>query len=102
MLYPIVASLLKGMVFFLHLYSWLIVIDAAFTLFTRPRDKDTRLKQVLRKMADPINNVFRRLLRKMGAATMPVDISPMLSLISLWVLSGLFRKLSNGFYELFF
>jgi uncharacterized protein YggT (Ycf19 family) len=101
LLYPIVASLLRGMVLFLNLYSWLIVIDAAFTLFTKPKDGSTRLKQVLREMTDPINNVSRKLLQKFGATLMPIDISPMLSLIFLWVLSGLFRNLSHRYYELF-
>ena len=102
MAYPILASLMKRIVFFLNIYSWLIVIDATLTIFSRPKDKDIRLKRLLKKIADPINNVFRKVLRQLGSAAMPVDISPLLSLIAIWIVSGLINLASERFYELYF
>ena len=101
MIYLIIASVLKGLLLFLNLYSWIIVADAVFTIFTRPKNRDNILKQILRRIADPLNRVFRKALRKLSAA-MPVDLSPMLSLVAIWILYQLihqfYEHLINRFY----
>ncbi|MDD4680168.1 MAG: YggT family protein [Clostridia bacterium] len=100
MAFPILASALKGIVLFLHLYSWLIVISAALTLFTRQKDKPGKVKITLKKLTDPINNIFREMMSKPGGKRIPIDISPILSLILIWVISGLLIHLAEYFYHL--
>jgi uncharacterized protein YggT (Ycf19 family) len=102
LLFPIILYTLKGIVIFLNIYSWFIVLDAAFTLFSRPKDKDNRLKLILRKIVDPVNNIFRKELRKRGTVAMPADISPLLSLIVIWIVIGFFNLLLERSYEIFF
>ncbi|HHU48422.1 MAG: YggT family protein [Caldicoprobacterales bacterium] len=101
MLSTITACFLKGVMLFLNLYSWLIVIDVTYALFTKPKDKNSRPMQVLRNMTDPVNNVFRRMLRRHGVVNMPVDISPLLSLIAIWVIYQLFNLFFKRFYKPF-
>jgi len=100
LLFRIIAFLLKGIILFLNFYSWIIVVDAVFILFTRPKDKNNRVKQILRKITNPINNVFRKALRYIGAATAPVDFSPMLSLIVIWIVTQLINQLYKYFINL--
>jgi uncharacterized protein YggT (Ycf19 family) len=94
-LFQIAASLLKGAVLFLYVYSWLIVIQSALLVFTRPKDKESKALLLLRRAAEPVNGPFRRLLHRTEASKMPVDISPMLSLAALWVLSQLLNQLAE-------
>ncbi|HHU79664.1 MAG: YggT family protein [Caldicoprobacterales bacterium] len=96
----IAAYILKSMVYLLNIYSWLIVFDATLRLFTRPKDKVTELRLLLKRMADPINNIFRKMLRKMGSSGMPVDISPMVSLIAVWVVSNILNHLAGYYFGL--
>ncbi|MGI6538697.1 MAG: YggT family protein [Caldicoprobacterales bacterium] len=95
MIYQVLSSLLKGMALFLYLYSWLIVIEGFLTIFSRPKDKYAEWKTVLKKMTDPINNIFRRVARTMGGAKMPIDLSPIVSLIILWMLSEFLLQLAR-------
>mgnify|MGYP000898253824 CR=1 FL=1 len=94
MLYPIVVSLLKGAALFLDIWSWLIFIHSALTVFARPKDKESKIVKLLGRMTEPINAPFRRLLKRMGTYGMPLDLSPMLSLIALWALSRLLNQLA--------
>jgi uncharacterized protein YggT (Ycf19 family) len=91
-----VASLLKRIVLFLDIWSWLILIQSALTIFTHPGDQESRAVKLLTRITEPINGPFRRLLKKTGVLGMPVDMSPMLSLITLWVLSRLLNLLSES------
>ena len=91
-----VASLLKRIVLFLDIWSWLILIQSALTIFVRPADQESRIVKLLTRITEPINGPFRRLLKKTGVLGMPVDLSPMLSLIALWALSRLLNQLSKS------
>ena len=92
----IVASLLKAVALFLDVWSWLIFIQSAFTIFARPKDKESKAVKLLSRMTEPVNGLFRRLLRRTGVYGMPVDISPMLSLIALWAFSRLLNQLAEN------
>ena len=100
MTFLVLASALEGIVLFLHLYSWIIVISATLTLFTRLKDKPSKVKNKLKSLADPINNIFRELIHKINGRRMIIDISPILSLILIWVISGLLTQLAKYFYSL--
>ena len=100
MIYYVLASLLEGVVYFLYLYSWLIVLAGALNLFTRVKDKPGKMKVLLKRLTDPVNDVFRRLLAKLSGRRIPIDVSPILSLIFIWVLSGLMSQLSEYFLSL--
>ena len=99
MLSSFIAALLKRIADILYLYSWLIVLNTALTLFTRVKDmnKDNYIKNLLKKLTDPVNNVFRYILRTLGWYAMPLDLSPMLSIIAVWVVQALLLKLSALF-----
>lgn len=96
MFFQIVALMLDGAVLFLNVYSWLIVIHSAFTVFKRPKDKETKALMLLGRITEPVNGPFRRLLHSLGASKMPVDLSPLLSLAAVWVLSQLLNQLAEG------
>jgi uncharacterized protein YggT (Ycf19 family) len=98
--YLVLASILEGIVLFLYLYSWIIVISATLTLFTRPKDNPSKVKDLLKRMTDPVNDIFRKLIRTFGSGRMIIDISPILSLILVWVISGLLNKLAMHFKNL--
>jgi uncharacterized protein YggT (Ycf19 family) len=93
----IAASMLKGAALFLYAYSWLIALQAALTIFERPNSQKFRFSKFLNSISEPVNNPFRKLLRRWGASRMPVDLSPMLSLIALWALSRLLNKIAESF-----
>jgi uncharacterized protein YggT (Ycf19 family) len=97
--YLVLASALEGIVLFLHLYSWTIVISATLTLFTRPKDKTSKVKNMLKKLTDPVNNIFRQLIQRLNGEKMVIDISPILSLILIWMISGLLTQLAKYFYN---
>ena len=99
MTYLVLASALEGIVLFLHLYSWVIVISATLTLFTRPKDKPSKVKNMLKKLTDPVNDIFREVIHKLSGKRMFIDISPILSLILIWVISGLLTQLAKYFYN---
>jgi len=85
------------MVYILNLYSWIIVVNTVLTLFTRPKDKDNDVKILFRKLTDPVNNIFRKFLRSLGWYGRPVDVSPMLSLIAIWIAMMMLQELSRLF-----
>ena len=97
MTYLVLASAIEGIVLFLQLYSWIIVISATLTLFTRPKDKPSKVKNTLKKITDPVNNIFRELIGRLSGKRIIIDISPILSLILIWVISGLLSHLAKYF-----
>jgi uncharacterized protein YggT (Ycf19 family) len=99
MLSQIAASLLKGAVLFLDAFSWLIVIQSALTVFARPKDKSSKAAILLKRITEPVNIPFRRLMNRLGASRMPVDISPMLSLAALWILARVLEHFAENLYS---
>lgn len=93
MTYPILLALVNGLIWFLNLISWLIVVSAVLSFFLHPRH---RVQVLLRRITEPFVLPFRLLLRRfMGRAPrMPLDLSPLLALIGLWVLMSILQRLS--------
>lgn len=92
----VAASLLEGAALFLDAYSWLIVIHSALTVFTRPKDKRSKAAVLLKRITEPVNGPFRRLMARLGTSGMPVDISPMLSLAALWILARILEQFAEN------
>jgi len=93
----IAAAMLKGAALALYVYSWLIALEAAFTIFERPNSKKHGIVKFFNSISDLINNPFRKLLKRWGAVGMPVDLSPFLSLTVLWVLSRFLNKIAENY-----
>lgn len=93
MTYPILMALVNGLIWFLNLISWLIVVSAVLSFFLHPRH---RIQVLLRRITEPFILPFRLLIRRFSASTprLLLDFSPLLALIGLWVLISILQRLS--------
>jgi uncharacterized protein YggT (Ycf19 family) len=97
--YQITRSLIEGVILFLNIYSWIIVINSLLSFILDPRH---RVRMFLKRITDPILAPFRMLAQRMGAFQLPIDFTPMLALICIWLLISLLNRLSFYLYRIIY
>lgn len=73
---------------------WLIILRAVLSWFIQPHSKYYKYYYYLIRITEPLNRPFRPLVQRFMSPGMPIDLTPMLALIALQILQGLFRQLS--------
>lgn len=86
-----IQALIQGMIMFLNIFSWVIVINAVLSFFMSPRH---RVRILLRKLTEPLVGPFRLLTRRMNTSGLPFDFSPMLALIAIWLMISVLQRIS--------
>ena len=74
---------------FLEILSWAIIINALLSWFMRP---DHPVKGFLDRMVEPFMRPFRGLFRRF-AGNSPIDFSPMLAILAIYLLRMLIQRI---------
>ncbi len=99
MTYPIIRSLFLSIILFLNIVSWVIVANSLLSFFMDPKH---RIRVLLGRITNPILAPFRLLTRRMGPSRMPLDFSPMLALIAIWILISIIERFSAYLYRIIY
>lgn len=75
------------LMYFLDILSWAIIINALLSWFMRP---DSPIKSFLDRMVEPFMRPFRALFRRFSGNS-PIDFSPMLAILAIYLLRMLIR-----------
>lgn len=81
--------ILRGLMYFLDILSWIIIINALLSWFMRP---DHPVKAFLDRLLYPIMRPFRALFWKFTGNS-PVDFSPMLAILAIYILRMLIQAI---------
>ena len=79
----IIRLILQGIAIFLEVLSWIIFADVLLSWIL----PQSRVKEILDTIANPVVNPFRSLFNKISKGRSPVDFSPTLALLVLFMLS---------------
>ena len=81
---------LQGIAIFLEILSWIIFADVLLSWIL----PQSRLKETLDMITDPILTPFRSLLQKMSKGRSIIDLSPTFALLVLFALSMIVSAIS--------
>ena len=81
--------LFRVVMIFLEILSWAIIINALLSWFMRP---DHPVRTFLDRMIEPFMRPFRALFRRF-AGNSPIDFSPMLAILAIYLLRILISRL---------
>ncbi len=81
--------LLVVLMYFFNILSWAIIINALLSWFMRP---DHPIKSFLDRMIEPFMRPFRALFRRF-AGNSPIDFSPMLAILAIYLLRLLIQRI---------
>lgn len=77
------------LLYFLDILSWAIIINALLSWFLRP---DNPIKSFLDRLVEPFLRPFRALFRRF-AGNSPIDFSPMLAILAIYLLRMLIQRI---------
>ncbi|MDD3839354.1 MAG: YggT family protein [Clostridia bacterium] len=83
-------AIVQGIIIFLEIFSWLIVINA---LLSWVIDRSHPLMSWIQQFIEPILAPFRNIANKINTGGLPIDISPLLAIIFLNLIIALLRSL---------
>ncbi len=93
LIYPLLAGLVKIVNFALDIYMWLIIIRALLS-WVNP-DPYNRLVRFIYRLTEPALAPIRKLLPMQAAG---IDLSPMLAIVAIMILQGLFLVLMKQLF----
>ncbi len=86
----ILASIIQGIIWFLNIFNWLIVINALLS-WIMPSTHPIRI--FIGRIVEPFIAPFRGLTKGFGSSTLPVDFSPLFAYIFLRIIIMLLDRL---------
>jgi len=86
----ILASILQGVIWFLNIFTWLIVINALLSWIMTPKHP---IRIFIGRIVEPFIAPFRKLTEGFRSPTFPVDFSPLFAYIALQIIIMLLERL---------
>ncbi|MFU0801480.1 MAG: YggT family protein [Xylanivirga thermophila] len=86
----VIAGLLKGIVLFLDIICWLIVIGALLSWFIDPTHP---IRTFITRITEPFVAPFRPLSDKINSSGLPIDFSPLFTYLFLTIIIQLLQRL---------
>lgn len=88
LVYPLLIGLVKIVNYALDIFMWLIIIRALLT-WVNP-DPYNRLVRIIYRLTEPVLVPIRRILPLQGTG---IDFSPMIAIVAIMLLQGIFLSL---------
>lgn len=86
----VLAAILQGIIWFLNIFTWLIIINALLSWIVEPNHP---IRMFIGRIIDPLLAPFRSLTKGLGSPTLPVDFSPLFAYIALQIIIKLLERL---------
>ncbi len=86
----ILASILQGVIWFLNIFTWLIIINALLSWIISPKHP---IRIFIGRMVAPFLAPFRALTKGFRSPTFPIDFSPLFAYIALRIIIMLLERL---------
>lgn len=83
-------QVLYGLVLFLEIASYVLIINALLSWFVPPHNA---IRQLLGRFLNPIVSPFRRLNDKIVRGRMPIDLAPMMAYFALMLIIILLEQI---------
>lgn len=86
----VLTAILQGVIWFLNIFKWLIVINALLSWIMKPNHP---IRIFIGRIIEPFLAPFRSLTRGLRSPTLPIDFSPIFAYIFLQIIIMLLERL---------
>lgn len=86
----ILIAILQGVIWFLNIFTWLIIINALLSWIIAPNHP---IRIFIGRIIEPFLAPFRSLTRGLGSPTLPIDFSPLFAYMFLQIIIMLLERL---------
>ncbi len=89
-MFDILDNIILGVIWFLYILSWGIIINALLSWFIDPMHP---IRRWLAQFIEPVVAPFRYITDRLNTSGLPIDFSPLLAYITIQILIALLRSL---------